>query len=270
MNLLSSIKDWIFPYAFRFGIISIALYTQLKTKSYDIYVNLYTNNQYFKKSTDFITEYVKKIYSKLNYCYVEPSGLWSSIVWINNADGIYQYNDIYTTLPDYGENYIRNKYDLKTNINYLNEACLKDINKNFHTIYSKSKDVLNDEELNNPYLLMVKTQSIYLCRLIIKSTYYDIDYSKIKKTPNFFLSIKYTHPKMTFDIFFELAEEYYIENNQILSAEFILRYLKHQPEKFVFDDNYVVEILDKNMKFFTLNRLLFIELFEKDYHIVTI
>jgi len=270
MNLLYSIRDWVFPYAFRFGIVTIALYTQLKTKTYNVYVDFYTNNEYFKSSSDFITNSIKTIYAKLNYCYVEPSGLWGSIVWIKNVDGVYEYNNVYTSLPEYGENYIRSKYDFNTNINYLNEACLKDINKNFQSMYLRSKNILNEEELKNPYLLMIKTQSVYLYRFIHKSIYYDIDFSKIKKTPNFFLSIKYIHPKMTSDIFIELDDEHFVENNQILSAEFILRYLKHQPQEFVFDDNYVVEILDKKMKFSKINRLLFVELFENEYNVVTI
>ena len=62
-----------------------------------------------------------------------------------------------------------------------------------------------------------------------------------------FLTIEYTHPKMETRITMNLDKDLYFTNNVILSSLFIKRYLDYQPEDFIFDENYTINLMDNNI-----------------------
>lgn len=84
-----------------------------------------------------------------------------------------------------------------------------------------------------------------------------------------FLTVEYTHPRMTYGIFLELDKNVFYANNEILSPLYILRCLKYQSKAFVFDMNYKVKILDENIHSFELTSNQHIFLHKASYKIVS-
>lgn len=83
-----------------------------------------------------------------------------------------------------------------------------------------------------------------------------------------FLSISYNHDSMDEPIHINLDKSSYMEGNEILSPAFILRCLKYQPEKFVFDLNYSVDVMDHNISMFSLKSHQFVRLNKMGYSII--
>lgn len=67
-----------------------------------------------------------------------------------------------------------------------------------------------------------------------------------------FMSIEYTHPLMSESIPLELPVEMFLAGNEILSAGFILRALKHQCMRYVFDLDYIIKVVDGMVNMFEL------------------
>lgn len=84
---------------------------------------------------------------------------------------------------------------------------------------------------------------------INKESYYDVDFFRSRKH---FLSIEYTHPDMKERLVIELDPAVYLTGNEILSARFVLRCLQYQPDDYVFDDRYVLDIMDSKIRMLTL------------------
>lgn len=84
-----------------------------------------------------------------------------------------------------------------------------------------------------------------------------------------FLTVEYTHPKMTNGIFLELDKSVFYANNEILSPLYILRCLKYQSKAFVFDMDYKIKILDENIHSFELTSDQHVFLHKASYKIVS-
>lgn len=84
-----------------------------------------------------------------------------------------------------------------------------------------------------------------------------------------FLTVEYTHPKMTSGIFLELDKSVFYANNEILSPLYILRCLKYQSKAFVFDMDYKIKILDENIHSFELTSDQHVFLHKASYKIVS-
>ena len=54
-------------------------------------------------------------------------------------------------------------------------------------------------------------------------------------------------------IVIEMDPAVYLVGNEILSSRFVLRCLQYQSENYVFDDRYVLDIMDSKIKMLTLN-----------------
>jgi hypothetical protein len=87
------------------------------------------------------------------------------------------------------------------------------------------------------------------------------------KTPKHFLSIEYSHPAMEDKVPIELNSSIYIEGNEILSKQFIRRYLEYQSEPFVFDDNYKLILMDSKIKMLELNSGQYVTIIKTGYDI---
>ena len=66
----------------------------------------------------------------------------------------------------------------------------------------------------------------------------------------------------------ELEQDLYFTNNVILSSLFIKRYLEYQPEKFIFDENYTINLMDNTINMITLTYSQSILLSEDSYTII--
>lgn len=84
-----------------------------------------------------------------------------------------------------------------------------------------------------------------------------------------FLTVEYTHPRLTSGIFLELDKNTFYANNEILSPLYILRCLKYQSKAFVFDMDYKIKILDENIHSFELTSDQHIFLHKASYKIVS-
>ena len=78
---------------------------------------------------------------------------------------------------------------------------------------------------------------------------YGVEFTKARKH---FLSVEYTHPDMTERIVIDLDPAVYLVGNEILSSRFVLRCLQYQSEEYVFDDRYVLDIMDSKIRMLTL------------------
>ena len=93
---------------------------------------------------------------------------------------------------------------------------------------------------------------LFLTRVITDERQGELHITKTK-TPKHFLSIEYSHPAMEDKVQIELSASAYIEGNEILSKQFVRRYLEYQSEPFVFDDNYKLVLMDSKIKMLELN-----------------
>jgi len=84
-----------------------------------------------------------------------------------------------------------------------------------------------------------------------------------------FLSVEYTHPEMAEPIQLTLEKEWCIAGNEILGNIHILRLLEYEyiKSEYIFDDKYVVNVIDSNICVFQICRGQFIRMEENDYQI---
>ena len=85
-----------------------------------------------------------------------------------------------------------------------------------------------------------------------------------------FLSVEYHHPRMKDNIYLEIDPQFYWKDNQLLSPLFIRYLLEYQNKSFMFDDNYIVRIMDNHIHLFEITIQHYIVLNEYDYTICNI
>lgn len=100
----------------------------------------------------------------------------------------------------------------------------------------------------------------------IPNDYY-LYFSPFIQSNVYFLTVQYLHPKMTETIEIKIPESYYIVGNQLYSSIFVLRCLQYQSKRFVFDENYTLEILDNNITIFQLKSNEYISIEKDEYKI---
>ena len=121
---------------------------------------------------------------------------------------------------------------------------------------------------DNNDILVLKIDGKYVFRLI-NSAYNTPDnlQSTSTQTTKYFISISYTHPDMTKNIDIDLVSGMYRDKNQILSSTFVLWYLEHQPNPFIFDEKYILKIMDSDIKYIELKSDEYILLEKSKYTI---
>ena len=87
--------------------------------------------------------------------------------------------------------------------------------------------------------------------------------SKVK-----FLDIQYHHPDMSEPLILELSKEYYYIGNQLFSNAFVYRMLLYQPFPFVFDEHYMLELMDNDLEIMTLKSTEYLVLEDTSYCVV--
>ena len=71
-------------------------------------------------------------------------------------------------------------------------------------------------------------------------------------------------------IVIELDPSLYLVGNEILSAGFIERYLEYQDLAFVFDTEYVLDIMDSKIKMLTLTSDQYVVLDKTEYSVIRV
>ena len=107
-------------------------------------------------------------------------------------------------------------------------------------IYGKTKD-------GNSAVIM-KIDGLYIVRNVLT------DYSELVTTRSNvrFLTVEYTHPEMSASIYLELPRNYFVVGNELFSSAFVLRCLEYQSERYIFDEKYILNIVDNDIKPFSL------------------
>jgi len=120
-------------------------------------------------------------------------------------------------------------------------------------------------------LFVMKTTNQYICKLwneekqtsILDDSYDDsYDDSNVE-----FLLVEYNHPDMKDTIELDIPSGFYVCNNELLSAAFVLRLLEKQSQKYIYDDRYYLTLLDQNMEKSSLTIHNYIELEKKTFDI---
>lgn len=85
-----------------------------------------------------------------------------------------------------------------------------------------------------------------------------------------FIIAEYTHPKMSKPITLDIPKGYYLVGNELFSPAFVQRYLELQKEYYVFDDQYIINILDHEVNEHKITFDQYIKLDEKSYLVYNI
>lgn len=159
---------------------------------------------------------------------IERDGLWCGIC--NDHEGKYTENVL--TLQS---------SDLQSN---LLEKCIESIN------YKNMVKMLNPASKKKS-IFMVRFEEKWICT-VLDEHLDETPHIDAKKTHKHFMDISYEHPEMKSNIHIDLNSDLYVKDNQILSSAFVLRYLEYQPEPFVFDYNYKLNLMDDKLNMFEL------------------
>lgn len=165
--------------------------------------------------------------------------------------------------------YFWKKTDTKRNNQFiLNEKYFNPIDTYNVDKVSKTNDLFHSLYIHNFILKDKKIKQVSVNattfnKYLVKN--YIIVPSKVN-----FLDIQYSHPNMTNPLVLELPKEYFFAGNELFSPAFVQRMLYYQPYPFVFDMNYTLEIMDKDLNSVILKPNQYIRLCESDYEIIEI
>jgi hypothetical protein len=99
---------------------------------------------------------------------------------------------------------------------------------------------------------------------ILGTKYRNFVFSKIS-----FLVVQYTHPELKEPIDINVPSSYFIVENELYSAAFVLRCLQYQPKYYIFDDRYVLQIIDNEINTIELKSDEYIYIKEDAFYIKT-
>lgn len=83
-----------------------------------------------------------------------------------------------------------------------------------------------------------------------------------------FIDIQYSHPSMSNPLVLDISKDYFLVGNELFSPAFVQRMLYYQPYPFVFDLDYSLEIMDKDLNSVSLKSNQYIRLSESDYQVI--
>jgi hypothetical protein len=161
-----------------------------------------------------------------------------------------------------------NEIDYKYNEKYMevvnsnDDECLRYI-KNIHDS--------NKSTISIAGLIIIKIENLYTYQLMNSTNFKYIEIENEISDVRF-LSIEYSHPKMNKTLYIELSKNHLLIGNKILSFVFVLRYLhyNYSQYQYIFDEDYILTIMDNNINMITVNSKQYCELEESMYKIVNI
>ncbi len=249
LNLSKFFKDKVIDYVVSF----IKLYSKYEYTTKKIYENKISKNFFLKKIFQNISNvvyYIKIYFFKYK---LEPFNQY----WISTS--IFKNND-------FNEKYILEPFEQYwSSTSIFNEKNI--FLNNYLSFINKKPQNHNVEFLNNienDNLFILKTNEIYVSRVCLKK---NISFDEItpEKTEKWFLVVEYTHPEMTNSIILDVNNNYFVENNEILSSIFVLRCLKYQYEPYVFDERYTLKIIDNNINDIILKPNQYVKILRDKY-----
>ena len=210
-----------------------------------------------------------QIKNVLFYSHYEPNSIhWLSISYVSLKDvPFYGFQQHYYSLS-----YPYNYYQSLENILCPFMSCFMGKWYEYHYNLMREKEKIPIDEDTTRKIVDNKCNRHFVevednAELCMILKYNGFIYTRVHYSPNLnlfqmtpvlsnvrLLAVNYTHPDMKNSISIELPNEMYVQNNELLSFIFVLRYLKQLPfyVKYVFDRRYVLTIMDDNIQQFQL------------------
>ena len=217
------------------------------------YLKLFLNKMYESNSNvafamDY-SEYLKEYLSNL-LCDTKTEPFyanWTSISYIKfHTERMPDYNELIVSVPH----------------NWFSVKSFDNINQCLMIEYDKGNTT---NEMDEPLFItkynILGVSRYYVCHQVPKH----LDLNERIPSNVRFISIVYTHPKMTKQLTLELSKNWYNVHNQLFTPEFVFRLLEYQKESYVFDPQYKILLIDNNINNETLTIDKYIEILEDEY-----
>jgi hypothetical protein len=142
--------------------------------------------------------------------------------------------------------------------------------ENLGRMKSMAKQLIDtDEELLECLVLVALSENIIISRVVTPDTSEHGEPDKVDTPSRVKIFVPdYIHPDIDDCVELDVSLQYNIAGNQILSAAFIGRLFQNKNNTNIFDDKYLVSILDKHMNMNKLTYGDFIQISENNYTIV--
>lgn len=233
------------------------------------------------------------IYNYVMYVYYEPEGEWMSFHYLTAKYSSpyaekYLYFDVKSEYEEDVDTQIGNMEGLLSNalMNIFMGKYYTDYLENAYPSFYQpvgaqiDEDVANEvaqreyelirEKTNDAALVVVRTQQTYTVRVFSPRKHFVFQLSPTLAPSRVkFLLVRYIHPKLAAPIPIHISREYFYEGNELLSHSFVLRYLEYLPRhmKYVFDVNYLVELMDGDFNLVRLQYGQYVCLRQTDYSV---
>lgn len=236
-------------------------YIELKTKVNNWCLYVYNNNTFVKNIVDKTSYNFKSMVASYNNHRIEPfntNWICVSILLLNDTEHIISDNYAYIEHYQYIKPHINE--DISRIQHYNN--CLRHLTETAQAICNSDNIKETMVTMKAGDIMFTKTYNKDLIMNEDEQLYLNVQ-SKVS-----FISVEYTHPNMKNKIIMAIPKNTYFVNNIILSSAFIKRYLEYQPENYVFDDNYTIQLMDNNINMFSLKCNQYILIKEKSYEVI--
>ena len=235
-------------------------------------LEFFENIQEKLKSNSYINYIICKTYCYYDVCYsylnnllIEPDDdfLRSSLLNDNNDLELYYHN-----IED-----IKNEKNKVANLIHKKNDYLVTYKFSVNDEKYISCVITNPKTINSLFVNIHNTNVFDLKQYLhnfIKVYQNTVVRSVSKNDIKPFLAIMYTHPEQSDKLSISLDKIYYAPHNDILDSIFIKTFLSktYNRNKYIFDDNYEVTLIDHNANFHTLNYKQYIHFEYKDWHIL--
>lgn len=236
-------------------------YIEIKTKVNNMGAYVYNNNTFIKNIVDKTSYNYNSAVANYNNHRIEPfntSWICMSILLMNDTEHIIGKKYIYIEDYQYIKPHINE--DISRIQHYNNCLC---------HFTETTRSICNSDNIKETMVTM-KAGDVIFTKTYNKDLIMNEDeqlYLNVQSKISF-ISIEYTHPDMQGKIIITVPKNTYFVNNIILSSVFIKRYLEYQYENYVFDDKYIIQIMDNNINMFSLKHNEYILIKDKSYEVI--
>jgi len=267
LNFISLLIYSIFKFIYSFvtdidyNLVSLDIvtkYSKMKEDVVSVYNKNFDKNSFVNTSLEYVCYCIEQLKSIALGYRIEPfNNNWVSISYVDQSE-IDKVNLSFTFDETYDE--IDSIYFFKNNIDI--DYC-----SNFEEWYNTAKTILLKDRKVYDCLISMRMDDKYIYKVCdMESDSYDklpCELSKVK-----FLSIEYIHPEVKKPIVIEIDKNAYLVGNELLSCTFVKRALEYSFNVKNFDTDYVLRIMDNNLKTFELKSNEFIVLEKDSYKII--
>ena len=256
-NVVSQVGDYVQKneQLSKLAMILFNLYVDTSIKIKASYEYLYNNSPIFCKTVNCLHYSKQYINARINQYKIEPfSDHWISMHILIKNDNMFKGNVFI-----HFENYLTLLDELNPHNSY-NEKIENGFMYVYNIVLSLVPSLLQVVDA----IVVMKDGDRYIVRSILSK--HDKFYHDSSK--HVFLSIEYTHPEMDKTIPIEFPDEMYEIGNVVFTPMFVKRYLEYQMEHYVFDDRYIINIIDCDANMVSLNSKQYGILKERGWDIV--